>query len=63
MDKKIIIGRPINGIALNGNEYLLDEKGEIAQFDSEDAARKFLFDKGMPLSLIHGDYFVFEETD
>ena len=63
MANKIIVGRPINGISINGLEYLQDESGELMRFDTEAAAREYLFSKGMPLSLIHGDYFVFEEED
>ena len=64
MAKKIIVGRAINGISLNGNEYLLDdETGKVKEFESREAAVDYLFSKGMPLALIHGDYFCFEETD
>jgi hypothetical protein len=61
MAKKIIVGRPINGLSINGLEYLLDDKGEIMRFDTAEAAREYLFSQGMPLCLIHGDYFIFEE--
>lgn len=30
--EEIIVGRPINGISLNGLEFLLDENGEIMKF-------------------------------
>jgi hypothetical protein len=38
----IVIGRPINGISLNGLEYLLDEDGEYKQFESTEEAKTFL---------------------
>ncbi len=38
----IVIGRPINGISLNGLEYLLDETGEYKQFGSKEEAKTFL---------------------
>lgn len=42
----IIIGKPINGISLNGDEYLLDEHGEFMEFDSPETAKQFLRDNG-----------------
>ena len=42
----IIIGRPINGISLNGDEYLLDDSGEYMEFKNEDEAKLFLRDNG-----------------
>ena len=38
----IVIGRPINGISLNGLEYLLNEDGEYKQFESTEEAKTFL---------------------
>ena len=38
----IVIGRPIEGISLNGLEYLLDENGEYMLFDSKEDAKAFL---------------------
>ena len=38
----IVIGRPINGISVNGLEYLLDENGEYKQFESTEEAKTFL---------------------
>lgn len=43
---KIIIGRPINGISLNGNEYILDENEEVKVFDSQEDAKEFLIKAG-----------------
>jgi hypothetical protein len=31
-EKRVIIGRPINGISINGLEYALDEHGEVKEF-------------------------------
>ena len=42
----IIIGKPVNGISLNGNEYLLNEKGQLIKFDDTDKAKQFLKDNG-----------------
>lgn len=44
---KVCIGRAIEGISLNGLEYLLDsEGGEIMEFDSKESAKQFLIDAG-----------------
>lgn len=42
----ITIGRPINGISLNGLEYLLDSKNVIMQFKDREEAKQFLRDNG-----------------
>lgn len=44
---KYIIGRAINGITINGREFVLDEKNELMKFDSEAEALKFLKDNGI----------------
>ena len=38
----IVIGRPINGISLNGLEYLLNEDGDYKEFNSKEEAKTFL---------------------
>ena len=40
--EEIIVGRPINGISLNGLEFLLDENGEIMKFITKAHAEKYL---------------------
>lgn len=40
------IGRPINGISLNGNEYVCDENGKLMLFDSKEQALAMLYDAG-----------------
>lgn len=37
-----IIGRPINGISLNGYEYLHNEELQLVTFDTKDDALDFL---------------------
>lgn len=44
---KVIVGRPINGIPINGYEYLLNDDDTIRIFDSEDDAKKFFRDLGL----------------
>ena len=38
----IIVGRPINGISINGLEYLLDENNKNLEFENEKAAKDYL---------------------
>lgn len=40
--KKIIIGRAIEGVSINGLEYLLDDDGYEMEFDSIEDAINFL---------------------
>jgi hypothetical protein len=46
MNKKCVVARNINGIALNSFEYLLDDDGEIKVFDDIGQALSFLKDAG-----------------
>lgn len=39
---KVVIGRPINGIPLNGLEYLTDEDGSRKEFETKEEAVVFL---------------------
>jgi|TARA_R100000501_G_C2603240_1_gene99760 hypothetical protein len=43
----VIIGKPINGISLNGYEYLLDDAGEPKEFKSKTEAKKYLATMGV----------------
>lgn len=38
----IVIGRPINGVTLNGLEYILDDNSEIMKFETVYQALKFI---------------------
>lgn len=58
--KGVMIGRPINGISINGNEYVCDEKGRVIVFDDENDARTFLKEKGYTDEEIEKDDIVFE---
>ena len=42
----VIVGRPIEGIGINGDEYLLDDQGGELMFNTEEQAREFLIEKG-----------------
>jgi hypothetical protein len=43
-EKSVIIGRPVNGISINGLEYLLGEHGRVKEFADKMEALKFLKD-------------------
>ena len=38
----LVIGKPICGISLNGNEYALDDEGNVLTFRNARAAFRFL---------------------
>jgi hypothetical protein len=38
----VTISRPIHGISLNGQEYLMTEDGSLATFENVDEAMQFL---------------------
>lgn len=44
---KFIIGRAINGISINGREFIIDDKGDVMEFESDEAARDFLRKNGI----------------
>jgi len=58
----VIVGRPINGISINGLEWLLDNDGEPIRFSDGDAARSFLLDNGESAENIYSYVFEDEET-
>lgn len=56
------IGRPIEGVTLNGNEYVLDGDGELMTFDSEEDALDFLQACGFTDNDIEEQGIVIEEV-
>lgn len=54
----VIIGRPINGISINGNEYLLTDNGSLRTFESRDIAETFLMVNGETLDSIANNYVI-----
>ena len=56
----ITIGRHIEGITINPLEYVLDDNGEVMEFDSEDEAKAWLRKMGVSEEEIY--WMVFEET-
>lgn len=61
--KGVIIGRPINCISINGNEYVCDEYGMTIVFASENHARNFLALEGFTDEDIENNGIVFEIVD
>jgi len=39
---KYLIARPINGISLNGNEYLLNDDGSEMEFETKDDCLNYI---------------------
>lgn len=61
--KGVMIGRPINGISINGNEYVCDENGLAIIFDNENDAKEFLKSNGYTDEDIENNGIVFEAVD
>ena len=55
----IIIGKPINGVTINGCEWLIDSNNDYMRFNSIEEAQIFLFDNGYNEKEI--EYFNFKE--
>lgn len=60
---KYIIGRPINGIPLNGLEYATDDDGALLQFDSIESAEIFLKENGATKEDIEDFYMIVEKNN
>ncbi|MDR0759585.1 MAG: hypothetical protein LBF74_05675 [Treponema sp.] len=58
---KITISRPIGGISINGDEYVLDEDGCALAFDSVEAAICYLADNGFTIGDLQKLNWHFEE--
>ena len=54
----VIIGRHINGITINPLEYLLDDNGDVMEFNSNESAKSFFREQGFMDDEI--DWFIFE---
>ncbi|GMO33002.1 MAG: hypothetical protein Ta2B_13720 [Termitinemataceae bacterium] len=57
----IAIGKPINGISINGLEWLLNDNNDTKLFDNKDKAITFLKEHGLMDESIES--FVFEDQD
>ena len=45
---KTIVSKPINGISINGDEYLLNDDGSTMEFNSKEEAIQFLIGNDIP---------------
>jgi hypothetical protein len=61
--KKYIIGRPVNGITINGREYVRNDKDELMLFDSENEAKAFLAKHGVTDLESQGIEILLDEDD
>ena len=61
-NRKFKIGRPINGISINGNEFVLDDDGKEMLFDSEKDAMGFLNKFGYTKEDVEDEGIVFVEV-
>lgn len=57
----ISVGRPINGISINGLEYLLDDDGNIRLFSDENEAKDWLTSQGFTIDEI--DWMIFKTQE
>lgn len=46
----VTVGRPVNGITINGDEFLLEDDGTVMEFGSKDEAFTFLRENGVELT-------------
>lgn len=58
-----VISRPIEGVTINGKEYILDEDGELMKFDSIGKAKEFLAGYGYSEREIELEGIDFEEVE
>lgn len=58
----VIIGKPLGGVSLNGNEYLLDENGEVMSFTTVQDAKNFLKQNDVSEEDIEAEGIIFEEV-
>lgn len=63
MTMSFLIGRPINGVSLNGNEYVLGDDGKPRVFPDMVSAKQFLAEKGLTELDIEAEGIVFEEAE
>ena len=55
----VIVGKHINDITINPLEHLLDDTGNVMEFENKQAARKYLWSKGFNAEDMY--WLVFEE--
>jgi hypothetical protein len=60
---KITISRPIGGLSINGDEFLLDESGELLEFETVHEALQFFADRTFTITDLLDFDFHFEEEE
>jgi hypothetical protein len=60
---KITISRPIGGVSINGDEYLLDEEGRLLEFETVNEALLFFANRNFAITDLLGFDFHFEEEE
>jgi hypothetical protein len=60
---EITVSRPINGISINGDEFLLDESGELLEFETMREAIWFFAERNFALTDLSEFDFHFEEPE
>lgn len=59
----ISVSRAINGITINGDEFLLDDNNELLTFEDETIARKWLHERGVTEEEIASFTFIDEDNE
>ena len=59
----ISVSRPINGITLNGDEFLLDENDEVMLFADKTSAINWLHEQGVTDEEVEGFNFNSDDED
>jgi hypothetical protein len=59
----ITVSRPIHNIGINGDEYLLDESGELLEFETVNEALQFFADHNFIITDLLNFDFHFEEEE
>jgi hypothetical protein len=60
---KVIVGKAINGVTINGLEYILDDDGNVKEFSSLENAKRFLLEHEITPEQIEDLTFLNPETD
>jgi hypothetical protein len=58
-----VISRFQEGISLNPREFILDDNNEVIKFDTEQQAKDFLIEAGVPEEAINESIFIDDEDE
>jgi hypothetical protein len=57
MNCYITVSRPVNGISINGDEYILDDNGSVLKFNTVKEAIRYLADNNCKIrDLLNFDF-------